>query len=439
MFKAHRSIRLAGCLLAALCFSRPHQAAAVDWPQWRGPTLNGATSAARLPDKLDPAEAAWAAEMPGPGAGTPIVHGDRVFVSALDKGSKKLVAMCVSRKDGKTLWSHEVANGFQTNPRNNMASPSPVTDGKLVFFHFASGDLVAFDLDGKEVWKRNLVQQYGPFNYMWIYGSSPLLYEGKLYVQVLHRDKPYRNEKGPAAAESYLLAMDPATGKELWRQVRPDEANDESKESYGTPIPFEHDGKKEIVLIGGDAVTGHDAETGRELWRFGGWNPQKIGHWRMVSSVATGADLVFGSPPKGGKLFAIKANGQGDVTDSHLAWRSDDVSTDVCAPLFYNGKLYILDGDRKRLSCLDPATGKAHWSGDLKSRQVFRASPTAGDGKIYCVNEDGRAWVLSADEFKVLFEGDVGEEAAPTRASIALADGQAFVRTADKLYCFGGK
>lgn len=434
------AVRIAFVVSTALMLTTTARAADPDWPQWRGPNFDGSSAAAGLPDKLDPANAAWTTDLPGPSSGTPAVWGDRVFVSALEKESKKLLGMCVSRKDGKVLWQRDIGIGYVSNNRNNAASPSPVTDGKLVYFHYASGDLAAFDMEGKQVWARNLVTDYGTFNYMWIYGSSPLLYKGKLYVQVVHRDRAYsKGNKGNALADSFLLALDPATGKELWRQVRPSDANDESKESYATPVPFEHEGKSQIVVIGGDAVTGHDAETGQEIWRYGGWNPEKIGHWRMVASVASGAGNIFASPPKGGPLFAIRAGGQGDITQSHTAWRNGDFTTDVCVPLFYKGKLYILDGDKKQLACLDPATGKPMWTGALKSGPVFRASPTAGDGKIYCMNEGGEVWVVSADEFKILYQGQLSSKGDASRASIALAQGQAFVRTADKLYCFGGK
>ena len=426
--------------VAAVVFATPLSALAADWPQWRGPALNGSSEAKDLPDKLDPKQnLAWKATLPGPGAGTPIIFGDRIFLSALDTQSKKLLALCLDRKDGKVLWRKEVGLGYAANQRNNMASPSPLTDGKTVWFYYGTGDLAAFDVEGKELWARNLEKDYGKFNVQWIYGSSPLLWEGKLFVQVLHRDVP---PHGPRQAEgqrseSYLLALEPQTGREIWRVVREDNANAESKESYGTPVPFFGSDRKEIVVIGGDVVSGHDVETGKELWRAGDWNPERIGHWRIVPSVLTAEGLAVACAPKNGPVMAFKAGGEGDVTDTHTAWKTRDFTSDVCVPLYYNKQLYVLDGDGKKVHCADLKTGKVKWSGSLGGDAVFRASPTGADGKIYCMNERGAVWVLSADEFKVLYKGDLGGAGNyPTRSTIAVADGQAFVRTSDTLYCF---
>ena len=414
-----------------------------NWPQWRGPAFNGSSPAANLPDALDKNQnLAWSAPMPGPGSGTPIVWQNRVFVSSLDNQSKKLVALCIDRADGKVLWRKEVGLGFTANDRNNMASPSPVTDGKTVWFYYGTGDLAAFDFEGKQLWARNIEKDYGKFNVQWIYGSSPLLYDGRLYVQVLHRDVPPFGRRGGEAgakpAESYLLALNPQTGEELWRVVRPNEAVAESKESYATPMPFDGSARKEVVLIGGDVVTGHDAATGKELWRVGGWNPEKIGHWRIVPSVVTGDGLAFACAPKKGPVIAIKAGGSGDVTSTHVAWNTREFNSDVCVPLYYKNNLYVLDGDARKLHCVEPKTGKVKWSGSLGGNAVFRASPTGADNKIYCMNERAQVWVVSADEFKVLHQADLNSAGvnAASRSTIAVSDGNAFVRTGDALYCF---
>ena len=351
--------------------------------------------------------------MPGSSSGTPVVWGDRIFVAAHDRQSNNLLAVCLGRGDGKVIWEQKVGINSKSNDKNDQASPSPITDGKTVWFYYGSGDLAAFDLAGKPLWARSITHDFGQFNMQWIYSASPLLWEGKLYVPVLHRDVPPSGPAGDKRADSYLLCVDPQTGKDLWRVIRPTDAVAESREAYTTPIPVEVDGKTQIVIVGGDCVTGHDATDGHEIWRTPSWNPTKIGHWRTVPSATTGAGLVFACPPKRGKLFAVKPVASGP-TQVPLAWENADVTTDVCVPLFYKDQLFVLDGDRKGiLSCLDPATGNKKWAVELGSKKVFRGSPTGADDKIYCMNEVGDIWVLSAVDGKLLSTASLGSEAAP--------------------------
>jgi outer membrane protein assembly factor BamB len=431
-----RNLGLAGVLMIGMSIST---ARAEEWPQWRGPHLNGSSDATGLPQKLDSSTQAWAVDLPGTGSGTPIVWQDRIFISCLDQKSSKLLAVCLSRKDGSVLWSKQVGLGYQRNDRNDTASPSPVTDGKIVWFYYGTGDLAAFDLDGNEKWTRNLQKEFGPFNIQWIYASSPLLYDGKLYIQVLQRDVPPHRGGGASGppAESYLLAMDAATGKDVWKQARPNDAVGESKESYGTPIPYSNDGHTEILLIGGDCVTAHDPQTGKELWRCGGWNPAKIGHWRMVCSPVGVDGLVIACPPKGGAVFAIKDGGSGDVTNSSIAWKNPELSTDAAVPLVYKDRLYVLNGDKKALLCAEPKSGKVIWTAPLAGRSVLRASPTGADEKIYLMNEAGDVWIIAAENGKVLSKSSLGGR--NNHATVAVVDGSVFVRageSGDKLFAF---
>lgn len=433
------SLRTLGWICLLIVMTAISLARGDEWPQWRGPHLNGSSDAKGLPEKLDSSTQAWAVDLPGTGSGTPIIWQDRIFVSCLDSKSSKLLAVCLSRKDGSVLWSKQVGIGYQRNERNDTASPSPLTDGKMVWFYYGTGDLAAFDLEGNEKWSRNLQKEYGPFNIQWIYASSPLLYDGKLYIQVLQRDVPPRGgaPAGGKQAESYLLAMDAATGKDLWRQVRPNDAVGESKESYGTPIPYNDNGHTEILLIGGDCVTAHDPETGKELWRCGGWNPEKINHWRMVCSPVGVDGLVIACPPKGGAVFAINDGGTGDVTSTNIAWKNPQLSTDAAVPLVYEDHLYVLNGDRRVLLCAEPKSGKVIWSLPLEGRTVLRASPTGADGKIFLMNEAGDVWVVSAQEPKILSKSSLGGRS--NHATIVVAEGWVFVRAGEnggKLFAF---
>ena len=415
---------------------------AEDWPQWRGPHFDGSSTETNLPASLDPKSAAWITDLPGSSSGTPVVFGDRIYLGALDKNSKKLLALALNRADGKILWTKEVGEGQMRNERNDLASPSPITDGKTTWFYYGTGDLVAFDRDGNQLWARNIEKDHGHFNMLWIYSASPLLYNGKLYIPVLHRDVPPQRRGAPAnasaPADSYLLCVDPKTGKDLWRVVRPTDAVQEAREAYTTPIPVEVNGKRQIVIMGGDYLTGHDPEDGHELWRFGTYNPGKIGHWRTVASASAGAGLIFCSPPKNGNrgesFYAVKPPGESG--NALLAWKSGDITTDVCVPLYYQDTLFVLDGDRKKLYSLDPKTGDKHWTADLGGRPVYRASPTGADGKIYCMNEGGDVAVVSASDGKILDRQSLGSETAASRSSIVAAEGLVFVRTADRLYAY---
>jgi len=418
---------------------------AENWAHWRGPNFNGSSPEKNLPDNFSKTEnVKWVADLPGPSAGTPIIWGDFVFVSSTELNAKTLRALAFDRKTGKPLWNVEVAPGFSQDRNSNFASPSPTTDGTLVYFLYGTGDLVALDFQGKQAWARKLEKDYGQFAYQWTYGASPTLFDGKLYVQVLHRNVPVNGrgrKDGPN--ESYLLALEPKTGTELWRHIRPSEAAAESQEAYSTPIPFTHGARTEILISGGDCLTGHDAKTGQELWRWGSWNQSKIGHWRLVPSPVASEHGALVCAPKGSPIFSVKHGHSGKLDDSALAWTSTDreVSSDVCTPLFYKGRFYVLNGERqtKTIARIDPATGKPDWIGELDTRAKIESSPTGADDKIYFQDFRGQVFIVAADkEFKVvrtILMGDEGEDRL--RATISVADGNLFIRTDRKLYCVG--
>ena len=397
-----------------------------------------------MPSYLDPDKnLAWKTELPGSSCATPVVFGDKIFFPALEKGTKKLLAICASKTDGKILWTKEVGFGGVTNNKNDMASPSAITDGKTVWFYYGTGDLVAYDLAGNALWARNLEKEYGEFHMNWIYSASPLLHGGKLYVPVLHRNVPVA-AKGAAAApavtsgkssDSYLLCVDPATGKNIFRHIRPTDALQESQEAYTTPLAIEVNGKTQIVILGADYVTGHDPENGTELWRSFNYDPSKSNSWRTVCGPVFAEGLIIGSPPKGGPLFAIMPT-DGSKKDASTAWTAEKVTSDVCVPAYYKGNLYVLDGDRKKpLSCLDPKTGHVKWSVDIGGNAVFRTSPTAADGKLYFMNEKAEVVVVSTEDGKIQSRRTLPQESA-SRSTIIVSDGLVIVRTSTTLFAF---
>jgi outer membrane protein assembly factor BamB len=410
-----------------------------NWSQWRGPNFNGSTSAKDLPEKLSKEDALWSTPIPGHSNGTPIVFGDRIFVTSY---APQISAYCLSKKDGKILWQKSVSDISANKGRNDSATPSPVTDGKTVIFLFGTGDLLAYDMEGNELWKRNLQKDHGRWNYQWLYGASPLLYKGKLYIQVLHRDVNESNWGEPKPtdprSDSYLLAVDPQTGKDLWKVVRPTDAKVESHEAYSTPIPWERPAGTQILITGGDCVTGHDPETGKEIWRAGGWNPRKENSWRLVAAPVTSEGLVYVCPPKGGQILAFKEGGAGEVTETHRAWKGNGLTSDAAVPLVFQENLYVLDGDKRQVACVDPKTGEKKWAGTIDSKGVFRASLTGAEGKLYTMSEAGDVYVLSANEFKVLSKMPLGSDGG-SRGSIAAVDGMLIIRTGDKVWAFGKK
>jgi outer membrane protein assembly factor BamB len=428
---------------------------AENWSNWRGPLHNGSSPEKGLPGKFSKTEGVkWAVDLPGSSAATPAIWGDRVFVTAADPKTKQQAAICLDRKTGRQLWRADISEYSTDGQYSNSCSPSPVTDGKLVFFFFGTGELVAFEVGGKKLWERNL----GPFAFQWTFSTSPLLHDGRLIMQILQRDVAVRDRGKPTGNESFLLALDPATGKDLWRSLRPSAAVAESREAFSTPLPFTHNGRQELVVVGGDCITGHDPANGRELWRWGTWNPTKIGHWRLVPSPTVGGGVILACGPKNAPVYAVKAGGSGTLTTKNLAWQSHvqqvedatdaaptinerDLTTDVPTPLFYEGKFYILNGTKRKLYCVDPAKGAVVWSGDLGGRSPFQCSPTAADGKIYMMNFDADVFVVQAggSEFKLLNNANLKDEGDDTRhrSSVAISQGNLFIRTGTKLFCLG--
>jgi outer membrane protein assembly factor BamB len=415
---------------------------AENWAQWRGPNFDGSSTETGLPDRFSKTEnVKWVINLPGPSGSTPVIFGDRVFVNSIDAQKKTRIALCLDRKSGAVKWQSDMGPGISVDDRSNFSSPSPVTDGERVWFYYGNGDLACFDMDGKKIWSRNIQKDYGPWSYQWTYGASPTLYDGKLYIQVLQRNVPV-NGRGARDNPSYILALDPKTGKELWKHVRPSDAVAESLEAYSTPIPYKHGGKTELLILGGDCITGHDPDTGKELWRWGTWNPDKIGHWRLVPSAVAGEGVALACGPKNSPITAVKVSGSGNLDEKNIAWQSTDrdLTADVPTPAFYNGRFYVLNGNKRKMFCVEPQSGKIVWSGDLDTRAVFEASPTVADDKIYVMDHRGNVFVISAtpEHFKLVSSAAMGEPGENwLRSSIPISQGNIFIRTSTKLYCIG--
>jgi len=413
-------------------------ASAENWPQWRGPAFNGSTTETDLPTVFSKTDGVkWVVPMPGASGATPAVWGDRVFVSTVDEAAGRILALCIDARDGKVLWRKDVGRDRKV-PRNNMASPSPIADGKAAYFSYGTGEVFAFDFGGSPLWSRDLEKDHGRNALMFGYSSSPLLYKGRLYVVAIRNKQQNRYGQAPEGpSDSYLLAIDPQTGKDLWKQVRPTDAGDEAQEAYSTALPYEWNGRSEVLVYGADYLTGHDPATGKELWRWSGYNPRHIAHWRIIASPVVAGELVCVCGPKHSRLFAVRPEGAGALGEDRVAWTFDRLFPDAGTPLYYKDRLYVLDDDARVMTCFDPKTGARKWQLEIGGEFVMRASPLGADGKVYCVNDMGEVTVLAAgDEPKVLHRTAMGEREL-CRSSIVAAGGRLYVRTSTHLYCIG--
>ena len=451
-------------LISLACLAFAATAFPADWPQWRGPNGNGISSAKDLPvEWTADKNIAWKTALPAWSGATPIVIGGRVFVMSPSRqpkiaepepatqapangqrrnrggspqrrgpqatvsgpGGDELLLICLSRTDGSELWRTQIDTGNELKRKQNNSSPSPVSDGKLVWATTGNGIVSAYSMEGELVWKIDLQKQYGSFGLNWGYASSPLLYNGKLIIEVVHG----QNTEDPA----YLVALDGGTGKEFWKVERPTDAPYESKDAYTTPIPVKIGNKTQIVVSGGAYVTSHNPNTGKEIWRSGGLNPENSRNYRIIASPVAANGIVY-APSRKTPLLAIKANGKGDVTQSHLVWKMEDKSgPDVPTPISDGTYFYILN-DFGQISCFDAQSGDPIWGPEETGIGRVSSSPILADGKLYLVSETADVAVVQAGPtFKLL--GINALDNTYTLSSPAAAGNQLFIRTAEHLYC----
>jgi outer membrane protein assembly factor BamB len=394
-----------------------------NWPQRRGPRMDGVSRDKGLPVKWGPEEnITWKLAMPSRSGATPIIWGDVIFLNVAEEG--KLFLWAVDRNKGSVLWKKHLSDGDHMMRKQNMSSPSPVTDGKHVWVMTGTGILKCFDFAGAEQWSRDIQQEYGKFGLNWGYASSPLLDEGALYVQVIHGMK--------TKDQPYILRIDAATGKTAWRVERPTPAVMESPDSYTTPMLAKVGGRKELIIAGGDVLTGHDPATGKELWRGGGFNPDNNPFQRIIASPVVSGDVVY-APTRVKPFIAYRAGGEGDVTKSHQLWQFQN-GPDVPSPVADDVHLYLIT-DKGVVYVLDRKTGKEVYGGQRLRPGTYSASPVLADGRLYISNEDGVTSVFTAGpKFELVAENESSEY---TLSSIAVSDGQLFLRTTGHLYCIG--
>ena len=416
----NRSLAVVATLLVLFVVVR-----ADNWPQWRGPSLNGVSNEKNLPVKWTTEEnVSWKVPMPGLSGSTPIIWRDRIFLNVAD--GDNLFLWSLNKTNGEVLWKKPLGGGNVKMRKQNMSSPSPVTDGRSVYVMTGTGVLKGFDFSGKELWTRDIQKEYGEFGLNWGYASSPLLHEDSLYVQVLHgmkTDEP-----------SYVMRIDKKNGKTLWKVDRPTNAIRESPDSYTTPGLLRYGKTTEIVITGGDCVTGHDPATGKELWRANGLNPDNSPMYRIVASPIIFDNIIY-APSRVKPLLALKAGGRGDITSSHVLWSTGN-GPDVPTPVT-DGKYFYVVTDRGVMFCLDAKTGAEVYTNQRIKPGAYSGSPVLADGKIYITNEDGLTTVVAAGpKFEVLAENPLNDYVL---SSPAISDGQIFIRTSAHLYAIGKK
>ncbi|MBI2433500.1 MAG: PQQ-binding-like beta-propeller repeat protein [Candidatus Hydrogenedentes bacterium] len=426
-------------LLSGLLFlGVSYTAHGTDWPHWRGPLHNGSTDEKGLPSQIDPSkDVLWSAPMPGQSSATPIVSGDAVFVVSNDETQQKVVGFCLDRATGAVRWQKVLCEMAVVKTRNNMASCSPVTDGKTSYFLCGAGALFAFDWAGNELWKKDLRAAYGPISQQFGFSSSPLLLEGKLYVPLLHGQWETGSGRSSFTDEnSFLICLDAATGAEVWKHHRRTDARGESLDSYASAVPFQSRGVPALLVQGGDHLSAHQLSDGAELWRHT-HNAGKATNWRLIPSPVVAGDLAIGIEPRGGDVFAVLSGEKKELAYDEAHWILQGPTSDVPSPAIYNGRMYIVTGTKGDLICVDPNTGQKLWEGDLEPSGRIWASPTVAEDKIYCLDENGQVTIASVgDALRVLSQTDFPSSVC--KSTIAIAGGQLFVRTSEMLYCLVG-
>ena len=391
-----------------------------EWRSWRGPRGMGISAEKNLPTAWSATEnVVWKAPLPEPGNSTPIISGDHIFLTQALDGGKRRAVMALSRKTGAQLWRREVACDVEetTHRQNPPCSASPVTDGEVVYAHFASAGVVAYDFDGKLLWHRKL----GPVLHRWGNGGSPVLYRDTLIVY-----------QGPGEP-TFLTALDRRTGKTIWRTDEPG-INSPIFGSWGTPLVLRVGDHDELIMplpgekIGGTGwFKGYDPASGKELWKCDGLGNEV---YAMPITDSRGS-LVIGISGHKGPTMAVRPGGHGDVTASHRLWRTESKNPQrVGAGVVHEGHLYLSNATGI-MECLEARTGRPVWKERLGGN--LWGSVLLADGKLYVSNLEGDTFIVAASpEFKLLAKNSLGE---PMYAAPAVSGGRLYLRTYEHLYC----
>lgn len=424
---------------------------AENWPQWRGPNGDGISAEKGIATEWSKTKnVRWRTPLPGSAGATPVVWGDRIFVSSVLGGDdtesqegSDLLLIALEATTGKELWRRKVGSGNQ-NARvseGNSASASPATDGKHVWVFFGTGVLACYTVEGDEVWKFDMQDRYGKFDIQFGMTSTPVLHEGALYQQLIHGAMRHNDD----TRTGKIIKLDAATGKEIWAVDRSTEAVFENKHSYASAFIYEDDQQQFLVAHGADCTTGHDLASGKELWRFSGLNAPSSYNtgsfdptFRFVASPGVVPGTIVIPTAKNGPTVTLKVKSgmSGDITDdqSIVSW-SDSKTPDVSIPLVIDDVVFCLQKDG-RVFAYDRASGQELYFERTHNSQ-HRSSPVYADGHIYYCAKDGMCTVLKAGpKFEVVAENDLAE---PITASPVVANGVLYIRSYEAIYAISGK
>jgi len=398
------------CLAMPLILIFSDAALAENWPGWRGPRGDGTSLEKNVPIRWSGTKnIVWKVPIPGKGHASPVVWGRHIFVVTAIKEKKQRILLCLDRKDGKILWQRVVLEAplERINSLNSYASSTPATDGQRVYISFLDVDkmfVAAYDFDGNMVWE----VRPGLFSSMHGYCSSPVLWKDKVIVNGDH--------DGP----SYIVALSRATGQTIWKTPRPNRTR-----SYCTPIIRQIDGRNQMVLSGTMCVASYDPDNGEQHWLIDGPTEQ------FVASIVYNEELLFmtcGFPDR--FIQAIRPDGRGNVTDTHVLWQKDRDCSYVPSPIAF-GPYFLVVADNGVATCFEAKTGKSCWRERLGPH--YSASLVSANGLVYFLSDKGVMTVVKPGaELEIVARNKLGQN---TYASPAISDSQMFLRGAKHLYC----
>jgi outer membrane protein assembly factor BamB len=432
--------------IAVLCclLNLPCGANAENWPQWRGPNQDGTSRETGLALRWDEQHGiAWKTAIPEWGNSTPAIWDDAIFLTA-QADEDRLVLVKISRSTGRTEWTREVGRGkpermparhkktdddrgrpfFHTT--QNLASPSPVTDGQLVIVHFGNGDLAAYDFAGHRLWRRNLQDDNGRYTIWWGHANSPVLC-GDLVISVCMQDSLV--DLGKPASPSYVVAHDKRTGVQRWKTMRMTGATLEPCDSYTTPLVWQRGAQTEVVVMGGLVLDAYDPANGRQTWRL----PDLEGN-RVITGPVAADGVIYFTQGMRRPLLAVRPGGPGLRGQGDVLWRHTDATPDSPTPVVWRGLLFLVT-DQGIATCLDARTGEVKWTERLKG--AYRSSPLAAEDRIYFLNTKGLATVVAAGpQFKRLAENALDDTMF---ASPVAVGGRLYLRGNKSLYAIQGE